>query len=117
MEERRKFKRFPVHEDILAVFRPSPSRLSQIENISIGGMMVRYIEVEKSDHEFSDLTLLRSGRNSAIEDLPFSIILDEEFDRPLPFTTLPLRRSHIKFGTMTGEQQKELEEFINLYSR
>jgi hypothetical protein len=117
MDERRKFKRFPVHEGTLAVFRPSPSRLCQIENISMGGMMVRYIEVEKSDHDFSDLTLLKSGENSVIGDLPFSIILDEEIDRPLPFTTLPLRRSHIKFGTMTEEQQKELEEFINSYSR
>lgn len=117
MEERRKYRRFPVQEGTLAVLRPSPSRLCQIENISMGGMMVRYIQVEQSQHDFSNLTLLKSGGHSIIEELPFAIIGDAEVDRPLPFSTLPLRRSHIRFGEMNEEQQQELEEFIKSYKR
>lgn len=117
MVERRKYKRYRVQEGTIAVFRPSPSLLGQIENISLGGMRVRYIDEEKPATGFTDLTLLKIGEHDLISHLPFSLVLDREYDKPLPNTTMPLRRSHIKFEQLTPKQHNAVREFIRLYGR
>lgn len=79
-------------------------------------MRARYIEFEEPGHDFSDLTLLKTGENFMLKGVPFSIILDKELASPLTFSTLPLRCSHIKFGRLTEEKQNKLEKFISLFS-
>lgn len=101
----------------MAVFRPNPSRLGEIEDISLGGIRVRYIAGAAPKNNFTELTLLKTGEHTLIKHLPFALVLDAEDDKPRPATSVPLRRSHIKFTRLTARQQRELGEFINAYRR
>jgi hypothetical protein len=115
--ERRKYERHAVQDGTLAVLRANPSRLGQIEDISLGGIKFHYIQTGEPSHEFPSLTLLKIGAHNMIKNLPFSIVNDSGPDNPLPYTSLPLRHIQIKFGRLTENQKNQIDKFINSYRR
>ncbi len=115
-QDRRRHKRYRTGEDAFSVLSPSPSALGRIEDISMGGLIVRYLDLgqeEKTAH--SHLSLLVTGQGIQLENIPFRTVSDQRDTSGPTFGSLPMRRRHIEFGELTGEQRELLERFIALH--
>lgn len=115
-EEKRKYERFRAKEGAYAAISPASHKLGQIVNISMGGLVFKYIdnappqEEEASDPRNEMISLGSSGQ--FVDSLPFKTIEEKEFSDPSSFSFLKMKLKRIEFKELTFDQIFQIENFI-----
>ncbi len=73
--EKRAFKRFETMDGAYAAISPSSYKIGQIVNISLGGLVFKYIDRDESNNAFGDEgTIFLGGFGFSVGDLPFRTV-------------------------------------------
>ena len=107
MQERRRFKRYSVHEDVY-VYRSK--RIGRIRNISLGGMLCQCGHDSKCSTV--DFDIFCPGSCICVSGLPFEVIREEK-QKKIGSND---RQCHVKFAKLTPDKTIELKTFIDSYS-
>jgi hypothetical protein len=107
MQERRRYKRYFVHEDVY-VYRSK--RIGRIVNISLGGMLCQCGHDSKC--ATVDFDIFCPGSCICVSGLPFETIREEKQTKNKSND----RQCHVRFGKLTPEMTIELKTFIDSYS-
>ena len=73
--EKRAFERFEPVDGAYAAISPSSYKIGQIVNISLGGLVFKYIDRDESKNTFGDeSTIFLGGFGFSVGDLPFRTV-------------------------------------------
>jgi len=112
-KDRRKDKRFQVKRfTFVKLWSESYEDIGQLLDISKTGLSLRYFAKAQNPINFSQLGLLSSGCDLAIDGIPFSVVSDTELPNGSPLDPIIFRRSGVQFGQLTPEQLLELDYFL-----
>lgn len=113
--ERRRNKRYKAVEGAYAAISPNSKRLGQIIDISMGGLCFKYIDTpnksegpEKKDEE----SIFLSSMGYYVGDLPFQTIADYEITDTPSFSSMKVRKRHVKFTDLTLKQLFDLDYYL-----
>jgi len=113
--ERRKNKRYKAVEGAYAAISPNSNKIGQIINISMGGLCFKYINTENKSEEpvnRNEASIFLSSMGYYVGDLPFQTIADYEItDRP-SFSSMKVRKRHVKFTDLTFKQLFDLDNYL-----
>ena len=117
MSEKRKQERFKVDNDIY-VYNSSSyiAFVGNILDISPSGISFSYVMEISVPVDLDKLSILSSKHNSVLKNLPFETISDEIIQGD-PASTVVMRRRSGRFLSLTPEQERELERFIENFAR
>ena len=133
--ERRRHKRFQAKEHAIALIRPTdeglieiqgrsmgeiacsmfrakPIKLGRINNISLGGAMLDYVESKPQTGEALVLDLIVVDGGFFLENMLFKIIADVEIVDDLFIGPVKMRQLRMQFRHLTSNQKSKLEYFI-----
>jgi hypothetical protein len=117
-QERRKHTRYPIKEGAYATISPDSSKLGQIVNISLAGLVFKYIDTEPDarNNEIASETIFLSSMGYYVGDINFQTVLDYEMpDCTIPeasFNTMKIRIRHVKFLDLKLKQLFDLDYYI-----
>lgn len=113
--ERRKNKRYKAVEGAYAAISPNSNKIGQIIDISMGGLCFKYINTENKSEEpvnRNEASIFLSSMGYYVGDLPFQTIADYEVtDRP-SFSSMKVRKRHVKFTDLTFKQLFDLDNYL-----
>lgn len=113
--ERRKNKRYKAVEGAYAAISPNSNKIGQIIDISMGGLCFKYINTENKSEEpvnRNEKSIFLSSVGYYVGDLPFQTIADYEMtDRP-SFSSMKVRKRHVKFTDLTFKQLFDLDHYL-----
>ncbi|WP_462270735.1 PilZ domain-containing protein [Desulfobacter sp.] len=113
--ERRKNKRYKAVEGAYAAISPNSNKIGQIIDISMGGLCFKYINTENKSEEpvnRNEASIFLSSMGYYVGDLPFQTIADYEItDRP-SFSSMKVRKRHVKFTDLTFKQLFDLDNYL-----
>lgn len=113
--ERRKNKRYKAVEGAYAAISPNSNKIGQIIDISMGGLCFKYINAAKESQEAALRTkesIFLSSVGYYVGDLRFQTIADYEItDTPL-FSSMKVRKRHVKFTDLTFKQLFDLDHYL-----
>ena len=113
--ERRKNKRYKAVEGAYAAISPNSNKIGQIIDISMGGLCFKYINIENKSEEpvnKDEASIFLSSMGYYVGDLPFQTIADYEItDRP-SFSSMKVRKRHVKFTDLTFKQLFDLDNYL-----
>lgn len=119
---RRKWKRFIPSSgtivllhfaDLKSYLMGGRVELGPIINLSLGGLMVQYIDSKDRQRKANELSILSKSDGLRVKKIPFETLTDFEVAR-LPDGKTVRNRS-VKFGQLTREQTFQLEAFIKTH--
>jgi hypothetical protein len=113
--EKRKFKRFKSKEGAFAAFiRPDDlMNMGQIQDISMGGLCVRYLSTNANNKGCSAIKIFGSKyRSIHLDRVQCRIVYDLEVPEG-PWEQISTRRSGVEFENLSVEQLSMLQEFIH----
>ncbi|UCD88214.1 MAG: PilZ domain-containing protein [Desulfobacterales bacterium] len=113
--ERRKHKRYEVHNDTLVILRSSNTRIGSITDVSPGGLGFRYIGSEKSIGESAQLSILPAQNLFYLYHTPCKYVWDSKASKD-HYSSITMRRCGVQFGELTPEQIRLVEYFIKNYT-
>ncbi len=113
--ERRRHPRFEVKDLAIAVPNKVLPQVGRIINISKGGMAVRYLDQENWTNEAFTVDILINS-NFLITNIPIQNVGDYKVENQVSFSVMTERQCCLKFGTLSEEQEKLLDEFILSYA-
>ncbi|MGA2400405.1 MAG: PilZ domain-containing protein [Syntrophobacteraceae bacterium] len=117
-EEKRKFKRFKGQEGAFAAFiKPNELiNMGQIQDISLGGLCVRYLSTNKRDVDYSEIKIFGSnGRFIHLNRVPCRIVYDYEVPEG-SWEQISTRRCGVEFENLSVKHQLMLQEFIDYFA-
>jgi hypothetical protein len=94
------------------VFRSKPIKLGRINNISMGGLVFRYIESQAQSNESSVLDILLADCGFYLGNLSFKTISDIELSEDVPIDSVKMKQLRVQFKKITPNQKIQLEYFI-----
>ncbi len=94
------------------VFRSKPIKLGRINNISMGGLVFRYIESQAQSNESSVLDILFSDCGFYLGNVSFKTISDIELSEDVPIDSVKMRQLRVQFKKITPKQKIQLDYFI-----
>ena len=94
------------------MFRSKPIKLGRIDNISMGGLVFRYIESQTKSNESFVLDILLADCGFYLGNLLFKTISDIEVYEDLPIDSVKTRQLLVQFKKITPEQKIQLDYFI-----
>ena len=109
--ERRNHTRFQVPKSAFVGFGPYDAKVGQIIDVSTGGLAFRYVGTEEPSN--GELSIFLAERDFYVGQIPFKTISDFEIAGKTPSTPVPLRRSGVQFGRLTGDQTSRLEHLLH----
>nr|WP_320017364.1 PilZ domain-containing protein [uncultured Desulfobacter sp.] len=113
--ERRKNKRYKAVEGAYAAISPNSNKIGQIIDISMGGLCFKYINTEdkskKSVHR-NEESIFLSSLGYYVGDLPFQTIADYEITDTPSFSSMKVRKRHVKFTDLTFKQLFDLDYYL-----
>lgn len=113
--ERRRNKRYKAVEGAYAAISPNSHKLGQIIDISMGGLCFKYIdtfnETDKSP-SVQEEALFLSSMGYYVGDLPFKTISDYEIANAPSFSSMKVRKLHVKFTDLTFKQLFDLDYYL-----
>jgi len=109
--ERRKHKRYRVHDGAFAVLGPHSTKIGQIIDVSMGGVAFGYIAGKEPPDTSFELGILFAEDSFHLTKIPFKTISDQEA-KEVPFSTLTMRRCGLQYGKLTPSQISQLQHFI-----
>ncbi|WP_035236461.1 PilZ domain-containing protein [Desulfobacter vibrioformis] len=113
--ERRRNKRYKAVEGAYAAISPNSNRLGQIIDISMGGLCFKYIAPanKSSDpEEKNEESIFLSSIGYYVGDIPFQTIADYEITDAPSFSSMKVRKRHIKFTDLTLKQLFDLDHYL-----
>lgn len=113
--ERRKHKRYKAVEGAYAAISPKSNKLGQIIDISMGGLCFKYIDTEDESEEpekRNEESIFLSSMGYYVGDLPFQTIADYEITDTPSFSSMKVRKCHIKFTDLTFKQLFDLDYYL-----
>lgn len=113
--DRRKYKRYKIRKNALAILKSSPSRKGHIVDIGKGGLSYVFSEDKARSAASIDRDVLTIDVNEngvSLDNIPCNIITDVKIDDDSVDGNRIIIRRSIRFGDMTPEQKKQLADFI-----
>lgn len=114
--ERRKNKRYKAVEGAYAAVSPNSHKLGQIIDISMGGLSFKYIDTSnddsKEDTRLPDETIFLSSMGYYVGDLPFKTVADYEVTNAPSFSSMKVRKRHVKFTDLSFKQLFDLDYYL-----
>jgi len=115
MENRRKENRYRVRDGVFAIDVHDPQRLGEILDISRSGISFRYMEGQNNFKPTTGLNIFSSTHSLFLNNFSFETISDIQIEGH-PTSAISMRRHSGKFTTLSQQQQKQLDDFIDLHS-
>jgi len=113
--ERRKNKRYKAVEGAYAAISPNSHKLGQIIDVSMGGLAFKYIDTSSDDaagHIQSEETIFLSSMGYYVGDLPFETISDYEVTNAPSFSSMKVRKRHVRFTDLSFKQLFDLDYYL-----
>ena len=113
--ERRKNKRYKAVEGAYAAISPNSHKLGQIIDISMGGLAFKYIDTSSDDIQdkrLPDETIFLSSMGYYVGDLPFKTISDYEVTNAPSFSSMKVRKRHVRFADLSFKQLFDLDYYL-----
>ncbi len=113
--ERRRNKRYKAVEGAYAAISPNSHKLGQIIDISMGGLSFKYIDTstdEKAPDRISEDAIFLSSMGYYVGDLPFRTVSDYEVTNAPSFSSMKVRKRHLKFTDLTFKQLFDLDYYL-----
>ncbi len=120
INEKRRHKRFKAREGAYAAISPSSHKLGQIVNISLGGLVFKYIDKETREQgetkeeqgeKTEDRLFLGSG-GQFVDNIPFKTIEEIEISESPSFSFLKMKMKRVEFKELDFDQIFQIENFI-----
>jgi len=117
-EEKRKFKRLKGKEGAFAVFM-GPNELintGQIQDISMGGLCVRYVSTNLHNKGRSEIKIFGSnGRFIHVDKVQCRIVYDREVPKNSE-EQISRRRCGVEFKNLSARHLSMLQDFIDYFA-
>lgn len=113
--ERRRNKRYKAVEGAYAAISPNSHKLGQIIDISMGGLSFKYIDTSsetEDDRTVREEALFLSSMGYYVGDLPFKTVSDYEVTNAPSFSSMKVRKRHVKFTDLTFKQLFDLDYYL-----
>jgi len=113
--ERRRSKRYKAVEGAYAAISPNSNKLGQIIDISMGGLCFKYIDTLNKSEEpgkRNEESIFLSSMGYYVGDLPFQTIADYEMTDTPSFSSMKVRKRHVKFTDLTFKQLFDLDYYL-----
>jgi hypothetical protein len=113
--ERRKNKRYKAVEGAYAAISPNSHKLGQIIDISMGGLAFKYIDTANEDSESEtqrEESIFLSSMGYYVGDLPFKTISDYELTNAPSFSSMKIRKRHVRFTDLSFKQLFDLDYYL-----
>ena len=113
--ERRKNKRYKAVEGAYAVISPNSNKIGQIIDISMSGLCFKYINTENKSEEYinrNEESIFLSSIKYYVGDIPFQTIADYEITDTPSFSSMKVRKRHVKFTDLTFKQLFDLDHYL-----
>ena len=117
-EEKRKFKRLKAKEGAFAAFiRPNELiNMGQIQDISPGGLCVRYLSIDGDEESYSEVKIFGSNdRFIHVDRVECKIVYDQEVPE-YSWEQISMRRCGVEFKNLSVKHQSMIEDFINHFA-
>ena len=99
-----------------AVYRSKPFRYGRIVNISMGGLLFRYINGEERSSRSQVLDILVADSGFYLENLAFKSIADGEINDDLTINTFKMRLNRVQFERLEPAAKMKLKYFLENYT-
>ena len=113
--ERRRNKRYKAVEGAYAAISPHSHKLGQIIDISLGGLCFKYIDTSGDDmppEKLPEEAVFLSSMGCYVGDLPFKTIADYELLNNPTFSSMKVRKRHVKFTDLSFKQLFDLDYYL-----
>lgn len=113
--ERRKNKRYKAVEGAYAAISPNSHKLGQIIDVSMGGLSFKYIDTSSNEAESDSKqneTIFLSSMGYYVGDLPFETVQDYEVTNAPSFSSMKVRKRHVKFTDLSFKQLFDLDYYL-----
>lgn len=94
------------------MFKSKPIKLGRINNISMGGLVFRYIESQAQSNESSVLDILFADCGFYLGNVPFKTISDIELSEDVSIDSIKMNQLRVQFKKITLNQKIQLDYFI-----
>jgi c-di-GMP-binding flagellar brake protein YcgR len=118
VEEKRRFKRFKGKEGAFAAFiKPNELvNMGQIQDISMGGLCVRYLATDGSDGQRSAVKIFGTNdRFIHVDKVQCRIVYDLEVPEG-SWEQISTRRCGVEFENLSAKHTSLLQEFIDNFA-
>jgi len=99
-----------------AVYRSKPVRFGRIVNISMGGLLFRYINGEEQSIRLPVLDILVADSGFYLENLMFKNIDDIEINDDFTINSFKMRQNRVKFEELGPAAMMKLKFFVENYT-
>ena len=117
-DEKRKFTRFKGKEGAFAAFiRPNHlMNVGQIQDISMGGLCVRYLSMKGDKEGCSEIKIFgSSGRFIHVDRVQCRIVYDQEVSEGF-WEQISTRRCGVEFENLSAKHLSILQDFIDHFA-
>ena len=94
------------------VFRSNPIKLGRINNISMDGLVLRYIDSQAQSDESPVLDILSADCGFYLGNVSFKTMSDIEIAEDVPINSVKMRQLRVQFNKLTPNQKIQLYNFI-----
>jgi hypothetical protein len=102
-------------EGAYAAISPNSNKIGQIIDISMGGLCFKYINTENKSEEpvnRNQESIFLSSMGYYVGDLPFQTVADYEITDAPSFSSMEVRKRHVKFTDLTFKQLFDLDYYL-----
>ncbi|MCG6972991.1 MAG: hypothetical protein LJE66_07590 [Desulfobacterales bacterium] len=99
-----------------AVYRSKPVRFGRIIDISMGGLLFRYINDEERSVRSLVLDILVADSGFYLESLMFKDIADMEISDDFTINSIKMRQNRVQFEGLKSAAMKKLKYFVENYT-
>jgi hypothetical protein len=113
--ERRKNKRYKAVDGAYAAISPNSHKLGQIIDLSMGGLSFKYIDTSSDADELErtpEDAVFLSSMGYYVGDLPFRTVSDYEITNAPSFSSMKVRKRHVKFTNLSFKQLFDLDYYL-----
>ena len=113
--DRRKNERYKAVDGAYAAISPNSHKLGQILDLSMGGLAFKYIDTSSDatgTSKGSDESIFLSSMGYYVGDLPFKTISDYEITNIPSFSSMKVRKRHVKFQDLSFKQLFDLDYYL-----
>jgi c-di-GMP-binding flagellar brake protein YcgR len=117
-EEKRKFKRLKCKDGGFAAFtRPNELiRMGQLQDISLGGLCVRYLAIDGDQVKFSEVKIFGSNsRFIHVDRIQCNIVYDQEVPE-YSWAQISTRRCGVEFKNLSVKHRAMIQDFIDHFA-
>ncbi len=99
-----------------AVYRSKPVRFGRIIDISMGGLLFRYVNGEKRSVRSLVLDILVADSGFYLENLMFKDIADMEISDDFTINSIKMRQNRVQFEGLESAAMMKLKYFVKNYT-